>query len=192
MDWSSVIATSGTLVGVAFGFGGNLVLARRGDARAATERANALLAQVVRSVTSFEVEVDSFVERRTSSRAKMMAAGQAVAGIIAGAREGHAVRSAVEELRFARTWDLAEGDRLVSRLQAANAELYPALILLGLMAPTIGERADNLAKETGAYANAKDDAGRKAVGGRIATAINELAGSVRVFANRKWWRRTSN
>jgi hypothetical protein len=176
------------LLGAGLGFVGNLVLARRSDAKAVKERAYGLLAQVVTGLSSFQIEVDSFAERRVSNRAKLMALGQVIAGVMAGAQEGHAMTSFVEELRFVRTWDLAEGDRLVSRLGAANAVLLPPLMLLRVMDPKIDERAGKLAEETATYASAKDDAGRKAAGARMTAALNELGASVRQFADRKWWR----
>lgn len=189
MDSSPLIAAAGTLAGVALGFVGNLVTSHLRNLKADRARAGALLAQVVSAVSTFQVEVDSFLERRASRRAQILAAVQALAGIAASWREGNWLRGGAEELRYLRSWDLAEGDRLVGRFQPSLAELYPALILLGLMDSDIGERADQLAQEVGSYASAKDDGERRDATSRISAALGELGNAVRLFVGRKWWHR---
>jgi hypothetical protein len=178
------------LVGVVLGITGTLMTNDIADRRAQRQRAQELMARVTQGVSSFQTELAAFHERRTSARAKVQAGAEAAFGVIASLKEGNFLRGLADEYRHVRRWDLTEADRFLGRFQASLADLFPALMLLGLMDQGMAQPANNLARQVHAYASAMGDPARLAVAGNdISAALAELGNAVRAFVARRWWNR---
>jgi hypothetical protein len=188
MDTSLLISTGGAIVGTAVGSVITAsVLARKSE----RESVNQLLAQAQRAVTALQVEIESFSERRTSTRAQLMATAHVVIGGLSGYIEDRKwMSAATRELHALRDWDLREGDRFVARFLPAQAELSSAIVLLGLRDDAdLREAAVQLGKDSVALIVGMGDArARKKATTALGKDLEDLTIATQAYLKQRWWR----
>jgi len=154
---------------------------RRGERIADRDQARALFTQIATAIAAIETEKAVFRERRDSWRANALALGNVFLQFSAAQQDGNWVRGAASSISDLRAWDSTEGDRFIDRLQAAAAQVNPALVSLSLLSPRFEAPCGKIADTLGRAAAARRPADRVKARGGLAAALAELRAAVYEF-----------
>lgn len=155
--------------------------ARRAEQQGQRERARDLLGQIVNASAALEAEKAVFRDRRDSWRANSLAAGQALLDVVAAWADGNWVRGASASARSLREWDAVEGARFMERVQAAAAQVNPALVSLSLLSPQLEASCTRVADALAAAGRARGRKNTQSTSEALAVAISELRAAVYAF-----------
>jgi hypothetical protein len=170
-----------TVIGAAINAVSQSAGARRAEQQAQRERARDLLSQIVNAAAALETEKAVFRDRRNSWRANSLAAGQALLDVVAAWVDGNWVRGASASARSLREWDAAEGARFMERVQAAAAQVNPALVSLSLLSPQLEVPCTRVADALAAAGGARGRKNTQSTSEALASAISELRAAVYTF-----------
>lgn len=165
---------------------------RQAGRRADQGRARDLLVQVVTAAAALETERAVFRDRRYSWRASVINAGLAALKMAAAAKDGNWLHGASAGIAGMREWDASEEARFIERLQAAGAQITPALVQLSLLSPAIGEAAGQVGDALAEGSHARRRAEVRAASQSLLDAVASLRGAVLTFTappRRRWHRR---
>jgi len=182
---TGIFTIAGIIVGSALAAVGGWIAGRHAE----QARAGDLFARVVMAIGALEIEKASFRERRDSWRPNFLAIGGALLHTFAAHTEGNWIKGAATGVGSLRAWDSAEGERLIDRVQAAVAEIGPALVQLSLMSDGLQSAASGVSDALGTVLQARKPGDSKAAGEQLQKAIAGLRGAVRAFGGRRWWQR---
>jgi hypothetical protein len=169
----------------------NVVAGRQADRRAERGRAHDLLVLVVTAAATLETERAFFRDRRYSWRTSIISAGLALLQVAAAARDENWVRGAATGIAGMRDRDAAEEARFIERLQAAGAQITPALVQLSLLSPAIAQAASQVGDAIAEGSHARRPAEVRTASQALTSAVASLRDAVLAFTTppRRSWRR---